>query len=119
MPPHPPFIVTLRRAIATFNARHPNNPTPAQEDSSKNFLFRITVNYLRHIHPDYTPEERGKHGYTRQYIEKNRAIYEQIVEMYPMLRFECEKQLGEKIKKHQENPIMKAIEKQLSKGAGA
>lgn len=117
MHPYPPFIVTLRRAIEAFNKRHPDNPTPAQEDSDKKFLFRITVNYLRHTHPAYTPEERGRHGYTRAYIARNRAIYEEIVEAYPLLRYECERQLGEKLKRHQENPILKALQKQLGKGA--
>lgn len=79
-----------------FDYRHASNT------SDREFLNRITVNYLRHR---CSPYERmldkiaGKVGKHEAYALLNQRIFHKIGDMYPELKGECDKQLAEKIQK--------------------
>lgn len=73
---------------------------PATEKSDKEFLDRITVNYLRHNLSQYDDELAelfGKVGTEEAYKILNKRIYSEIAKAYPNLRAECEKQLAKKL----------------------
>ena len=64
--------------------------------SDKNFLDRITVNYLRHSLSNYDKKLKsifGKIGISKAYKIINKKVYEKIKEVYPELKNECNKQL--------------------------
>lgn len=73
---------------------------PATINSGKEFLNRITVNFLRHRCSSYErilDNIEGKVGKKEAYALLNQKIFQRITEIYPELKEECEKQLAEKI----------------------
>lgn len=108
----PPITTAIALAIAQYNQDHPEMPT-ASMDAEVHFLFRITVNWLRHRHPAYESRLVNCTKYSKKYVEINREIYEEIGNRYPMLKWECERQLNCKIEQHKESPILRALAKQL------
>lgn len=78
----------------------------ASINSDKQFLNRITVNFLRYR---CTPYERmldritGKVGKKEAYALLNQRIFNKIAEMYPELKSECATQLEQRIMGNIEN----------------
>lgn len=73
---------------------------PASTNSDKEFLTRITVNFLRHRCSQYEKildRIAGKVGKNEAYALLNERIFKQIAQMYPELTEECDRQLSEKI----------------------
>ena len=73
---------------------------PASINSDKEFLHRITVNFLRHrCSPYETILDRisGKVGKQEAYALLNQKIFQKIAEIFPELQDECDRQLSEKI----------------------
>ncbi len=63
--------------------------------SDENFLFRISVNYLRHQLTRYENELKkivGKTGASEGYIEIKRKVLDAIAQAYPDLAEECQRQ---------------------------
>ncbi len=74
---------------------------PATIHSDKEFLYRITVNFLRHRCNSYERqlgEIAGKVGTKDAYILLNQNIFQRISEIYPELQAECDRQLADKIR---------------------
>lgn len=66
--------------------------TPASRNSSKDFLNRITVNYIRHNLSEYDNKLDvlfGRVGKTEAYRLLNKKIHAKIAEIYPRLSEEC------------------------------
>lgn len=108
----PPIAIAMQGAIEEYNRAHADAPT-AHMEAAAPFLFRITVNWLRHRHPAYESRLVNCTKYSKKYVEINREIYEEIGNRYPMLKWECERQLNCKIEQHKESPILRALAKQL------
>lgn len=101
----------IQDAISSYNERKVDRSDegfiydPASNHSSKEFLYRITVNFLRHR---CSPYERklvdiaGKVGKKEAYILLNQNIFKKISEIYPELQAECDRQLEDKIRLHLE-----------------
>jgi hypothetical protein len=115
----------VRDAVTTFNSYRPDRSDegfsyePARTDSDKEFLNRITVNFLRH---QCTPYERrldditGKVGTREAYILLNECIYRRISELYPELKPECNRQLEDKITKLMTDPLFNSMYVQQAVG---
>lgn len=72
----------------------------ATVNSDKEFLNRITVNYLRHRCSPYEKildKIEGKVGTKEAYTLLNEKIFQKIGETFPELKAECDRQLEEKI----------------------
>ena len=89
----------LPKAIQHFNdfkAYKEDYDSLASEESSPEFLNRISVNFVRHT---LTPYDRqltaifGKVGVTEAYQLLNQKIYDQISLVYPHLATQCKEQL--------------------------
>ena len=101
----------IQEAIASYNGRKADRSDegfiyePASIQSGKEFLFRITVSFLRHR---CSPYERqlieivGKVGAKEAYILLNQNIFKKISQIYPELQSECDRQLEDKIRLHLE-----------------
>jgi len=108
----PPITTAIALAIAQYNQDHPKMPTASME-CEVHFLFRITVNWLRHRHPAYESRLVNCTKYSKQYVKINEEIYTEIANQYPMLKWECQRQLENKVERHRESPILRAIQKQI------
>jgi hypothetical protein len=87
-----------------FEVSHGWDYTPASESSNRDFLDRITVNYLRHQMSSY--EEKlfaiyGKVGTSEAYKILVQRIYFEISKAYPEFRLECDNQLARKLGAYQ------------------
>lgn len=105
------FTDTVQEAIASYNDRRSDRSEDgflndfATMNSGKEFLNRITVNYLRHRCSPYErklTEISGKVGTKEAYILLNQSIFKKIAEIYPTLKDECDRQLEEKIRQQLE-----------------
>ncbi len=101
----------IQDAISSYNGRKADRSDegfiyePASIQSDKEFLYRITVNFLRHRCSPYErrlDEIVGKVGTKEAYILLNQNIFKKISEIYPELLGECDRQLEEKIRLHLE-----------------
>jgi len=87
--------ILRKKAITHYNYRQydrGNHDFCANEDSDKDFLDRITVNYLRHEMTNYEQELRaifGKAGKQQAYALLKKKVLDEIAEVYPSLRTEC------------------------------
>lgn len=108
----PPIATAIAAAIQQYNEDHPEMPTASMQ-AEVPFLFRITVNWLRHHHPAYESRLVNCTRYSKVYVEINREIYSEIATRYPMLKWECQRQLESKVERHRESPILRAIQKQI------
>lgn len=69
---------------------------PASKNSGEEFLQRIQVNYIRHRLTSYENllyEQRGKLGKAEALEIIQRRIFHAIIENYPELKLECERQM--------------------------
>jgi hypothetical protein len=97
----------VKEAIEAYNwhkfevsQHHGYDYEPATEKSSKEFLDRITVNYLRHNlsqYDDKLVELFGKVGTEEAYKILNKRIYAEIAKAYPDFKVECTNQLARKL----------------------
>lgn len=101
----------IQDAISSYNGRVVDRSDdgfiyePASLNSDKEFLYRITVNFLRHRCSPYERklvEIAGKVGTKEAYILLNQNIFKKISELYPELQAECDRQLEDKIRLHLE-----------------
>ena len=101
----------IQEAIASYNERKADRSDegfiyePASIQSGKEFLYRITVNFLRHRCSPYErklTEIAGKVGTKEAYILLNQNIFKRISEIYPEFQVECDRQLEDKIRQHLE-----------------
>ena len=101
----------LQDAISSYNRRMVDrsedgfNYEPASINSGKEFLYRITVNFLRHRCSPYErklTEISGKVGTKEAYILLNQNIFKRISHLFPELQAECDIQLEAKIRQHLE-----------------
>jgi len=101
----------IQDAISSYNDRRVDRSDDgflndfATINSGKGFLYRITVNFLRHRCSPYErrlTEIAGKVGTKEAYILLNQNIFKKIAELYPELNGECDIQLKEKIRRHNE-----------------
>ena len=71
-----------------------------EKDSDKEFLNRITVNYIRH---NLTTYEKiidtmySKVGKQKAYNMLNKKVFEEIANVYPDYKEECDRQLKMKM----------------------
>lgn len=75
-----------------MNGRGFKEATP---QSDENFLSRITVNYLRHMHSGYDDclyETRGRVGKDEAAIHIKNLVLDSIAEKFPWLSQECRRQ---------------------------
>ncbi|MDD5453930.1 MAG: hypothetical protein PHW62_00320 [Candidatus Ratteibacteria bacterium] len=101
----------LQDAISSYNERRADRSEdgfiyePASLNSDKEFLYRITVNFLRHRCSPYErklTETAGKVGTKEAYILLNQNIFKRISHIFPELQAECDRQLEEKIRQYLE-----------------
>ena len=84
----------ILRSIRHYNRRLKPGLPPATTDSRKEFLARITVNYLRHVcsnYDEYRDQLRSLHPVDRDAIGasvKGRVLAE-IAKTYPWLNAAC------------------------------
>lgn len=92
----------IQDAILSYNGRIVDRSEdgfiyePASINSDKEFLYRITVNFLRHRCSPYERqlvEIAGKVGTKEAYILLNQNIFKKISEIFPELQAECDRQL--------------------------
>ena len=79
-----------------FQMSRGNYEMSASKNSTHAFLERLMVNYLRHELSDYEYElyeVRGKVGKRKAYEFINNKVYEAIIEAYPYLSEECQRQM--------------------------
>ena len=97
----------IQEAISSYNGRKADRSDegfiyePASIQSGKEFLYRITVNFLRHRCSSYERqlvEIAGKVGTKEAYILLNQNIFKKISQVYPELQSECDRQLEDKIR---------------------
>lgn len=68
----------------------------ATRESPRDFMDRISVNYIRHNHTNYHEilrEIKGRVGTNDAYLVLRKRIFEEIARMYEWLRPECERQM--------------------------
>lgn len=78
--------------------------TVAHVGMDKEFLDRISVNYLRHNHSNYheiLKKIKGKVGTNDAYLVLRKRIFEEIAQKYEWLRPECERQMINREKERQ------------------
>lgn len=71
-------------------------PIKKWQDCEKDFLYRITVNFLRHecsCYEERLEEIYGKVGVNLAYFEIKSKVLESIAKKYPFLEEECKRQL--------------------------
>lgn len=89
-----PLERARKNAMRSYNSRQKGNFIPATEVSDKDFLDRITVNYLRHNETKYDEISRllklssEKEAYSLLRVKTLRKI----AEKYPELKKECRRQ---------------------------
>ncbi|MDP2846069.1 MAG: hypothetical protein Q8N79_08385 [Candidatus Methanoperedens sp.] len=92
----------IQEAISSYNDRKADRSDEgfiyesASFQSDKEFLYRITVNFLRHRCSPYERqlvEIAGKVGTKEAYILLNQNIFKKISQVYPELQSECDRQL--------------------------
>jgi transcriptional regulator GlxA family with amidase domain len=87
-------------AVDAYNERNLFTDRFADLDSSKDFLDRICVNYVRHNLTEYDAaleEIAGKVGNQEALILIRLKVYTAIAEAYPELAAECNRQLDERL----------------------
>jgi hypothetical protein len=110
--------ILLKRACGHYNYMQDeracygrsHSDIPATLNSDKEFLDRITVNYLRHCLTDYEElldEISGKVGFAVGYFDIREKIFKKIIEYYPWLETECKRQNGEIQEEERKNNVSK------------
>ncbi len=87
-------------------------------DSDKEFIERITVNYLRHNQSNYDNKLDklfGKVGKSEAYNILNRKIYDKITEVYPQLSAECKRQIQRKTDAGKNHYYKKDVDKPVER----
>lgn len=85
-----------RNAIALYNEWNADGVIPATLNSSRQFLDRITVNYLRHhltVYDKALEEVVGRVGVVDAIRLIRQKVYGAIAETYPCYAAECKRQM--------------------------
>jgi hypothetical protein len=90
--PSIPKDILIQQACDSYNCVAKDNRSLATPNSDADFLWRITVNYLRHEMTAYEKHLReiaGRAGIDEAYSDLKWKVLEAIAEAYPWLASEC------------------------------